>query len=136
MLETCQNDYSAGMLDQSDITTKIETVERALYAKLGVRGRDLAHALRRAGRRLPSRIRKQGAILAQAEFMASNPKLARQIEVAPVHDAFVKVITHLNEIDVGKRRVDRLLGVAGTIAFNILVIVVAFIVFLWWQGYV
>tara|TARA_R110000772_G_scaffold225146_2_gene335834 strand:+ start:288 stop:662 length:375 start_codon:yes stop_codon:yes gene_type:complete len=124
------------MLDQRDIRTKIQTVERALQVKLGVRGRDLAHTLRRAGRRLPSRVRKQGAILAQAEFMACNPKLARQIDVAPVHTAFIKVITHLNEIDVGKRRMDRLLGIAGTIAFNVLVIIVAFIVFLWWQGYV
>ena len=124
------------MLDQKDVQTKVLTVRREMQAKLGVQGRDLAHALRRAGRRLPAGIRKQGTALARAEFFARNPKMARRLDGAEVQTAFDYVMTHLRAIDVAEERKDRLVRLASSVAFNLLVVFVAFIVFLWWRGYV
>jgi len=124
------------MLDQKDVQTKVLTVRRELQAKLGVQGRDLAHALRRAGRRLPAGIRKQGAALARAEFFARNPKMARRLDGAEVQIAFKNVMTHLRGINVAEARKDRILGIAGSVAFNLLLVAAVFVGFLWWRGYV
>ena len=45
-------------------------------------------------------------------------------------------MAHLESIDAVEDRRDRLLGVAGAVAFNLLFVVVGFVVFLWWRGYV
>ncbi len=124
------------MLDQNDIQSKVLIVRREIQARLGVQGRDLGHALRRSGRRLPARVRKHGAALAEAEFLARNPKMARRLDGDRVQAAFDEVITHLRGIDRGEERKGQLLGLAGTIAANLLLVVVAFIFFLWWRGYV
>jgi hypothetical protein len=42
----------------------------------------------------------------------------------------------MRRIDVVQERKDRLLGLAVSIAFNLLVVIVAFVIFLWWRGYV
>ena len=107
-----------------------------MQAKLGVQGRDLDHALRKAGRRLPGDVRKQGNALARAEFFAQNPKMARRLDAQSVETAFDRVMAHLESIDAVEDRRDRLLGVAGAVAFNLLFVVVGFVVFLWWRGYV
>lgn len=124
------------MLDQKDVHKKAQRVRREMQAKLGVQGRDLDHALRKAGRRLPGDVRKQGNALARAEFFAQNPKMARRLDAQSVETAFDRVMAHLESIDVAEDRKDRLLGVAGAVAFNLLFVVVGFVVFLWWRGYV
>ncbi len=62
------------MLSQKDIYKKTYAVRRQLDEKLGVRGRDLGHALRKAGRRLPVAIRAHAGTLAEAEFFAENQR--------------------------------------------------------------
>ncbi|MBQ0804739.1 MULTISPECIES: hypothetical protein [unclassified Sulfitobacter] len=124
------------MLDQKDVHKKAQRVRREMQAKLGVQGRDLDHALRKAGRRLPGDVRKQGNALARAEFFAQNPKMARRLDAQSVETAFDRVMAHLESIDAVEDRRDRLLGVAGAVAFNLLFVVVGFVVFLWWRGYV
>ncbi len=124
------------MLDEKDVANKVEAVRRALQSRLGVKGRDLGHALRRAGRRLPARVRKQGSALAQAEFLSRNPKMARRMDGAQVQSAYDEVVTHLHSIDAKDIRIGRALSIAGPVAFNILFVAVAFITFLGWRGYV
>jgi hypothetical protein len=53
-----------------------------------------------------------------------------------VETAFDIVITHLHSIDEVENRKDRVLGVAGSVAFYLLFVGGAFVVFLWWRGYV
>lgn len=124
------------MLDHKDIETKALTVQRELHDRLGVRGRDLAHAMRRAGRRLPRAVRLKGNALAQAAFFAQNPKMARRLDGEEVQQSYDAVMAHLGTIDVKENRKDRLLGLAGSIAFNLLFVAGAFIGYLWWRGYV
>ncbi len=124
------------MLDHKDIATKSLTIRQQLEAKLGVKSRDLSQALQRAGRRLPRRMRMQGAILVDAEKQAGHPKLARQIQDGAVRDAYTQLTAHLREIDAADARKGRILNMAGLIAFNLLFVVGVFVIWLWWRGYV
>lgn len=124
------------MIDQKDIAAKSKELLQLLETKLGAKGKTLQDALRRAGRQLPRSLRKGGAVLARAEAMAAHPKLARQIDRREVDLAHKALATHLKAIDVADARKGRLLSLAAAIAFNILVIAVGFVVWLWWRGYV
>ncbi|HDZ53133.1 hypothetical protein LCGC14_0283480 [marine sediment metagenome] len=124
------------MLDQKDLDNKAQELQRGLQDKLGVQGRDVSHALARAGRRLPARVQRQGKVFAQAVFMSRNPKVARQLDGATTQAAYAEVMTHIEGIDVVERRKDRLLHLAASVAFNLLFVTVAFITFLWWRGYI
>ncbi|MGJ8590887.1 MAG: hypothetical protein ACSHXW_22560, partial [Yoonia sp.] len=72
----------------------------------------------------------------EAEFFAENPKMARRLDGREVRAAFDSVMTHLRGIDVAEARKDRILGVAGSVAFNLLLVAAVFVGFLWWRGYV
>jgi hypothetical protein len=43
---------------------------------------------------------------------------------------------HLRAIDVKERRFGFVLGLAGIIAAQVLFVVAAFVVWLWWRGYI
>lgn len=124
------------MLEHKDIAAKSLAIRQQLETKLAVKSRDLPQALRRAGRRLPRQVRAQAAILVAAEKQAGHPKLARQLDGGAVQEAYAKVTAHLRAIDVADARKGRILGLAGVIAFNLLLVMVAFVLWLWWRGYV
>lgn len=124
------------MLGAKEIEAKIETVQDLLREKLGIRKRNLSRMLQKAGRRLPKRLHGRVQALIDAQALAQNPKLAKRLDKASVTQAFDEITAHLRKIDVAQRRKDVLLGLAGTVAFNMLVLGVAFITWLWWQGYV
>jgi hypothetical protein len=68
--------------------------------------------------------------------MASNPKLARQIRLAEIDRAYSDITAHLRGIDVADRRKGKWLSLAAGVAGNLLIVIVAFLVWLWWRGYV
>ncbi len=118
------------------MATKSRKLRGLLQQKLDVRGRDLRQSLRRAGRRLPRTVRKQGDALMRAEILAHNPKTARQVNAAEVDKAYEQMRAYLEAIDVSEIRKTRLLSVTGAIVANLLLVVVLFVVWLWWRGYV
>jgi hypothetical protein len=124
------------MKDGSDIATKAADVQAQLQAKLGVKGRSLEHALSRAGHRLPRSARARGQEIVAAQKMAENPKLARRLDGAALGAAYEGLSAHLGAIDVADRRKGKMLSLAGVIVFNLLVVIVGFMVWLWWRGYV
>ncbi|MFT6675373.1 MAG: hypothetical protein ACJAVM_001565 [Sulfitobacter sp.] len=124
------------MHPEDDITAKISVILALLAAKFGIKTRDFTTALRRVGRRLPRAIRAQAGILLRAQAAAGNPRLERQMDSAQINHAYVAVSAHLRGIDVRERRRSRLLRMAGTIVFYLLVVITAFVVWLWWRGYV
>lgn len=124
------------MKEAQDIARGNARLVRLLRKKLGVRARDLRQGVHRAGRRLPRRVRAQGALLAEAERMGEVPKLARQVDWRAVRDAHQVLERHLTDIDVMDRRKGIALGLAGTIAAQLLVVTACFIIWLWWRGYV
>jgi hypothetical protein len=124
------------MITDKDMAVKSRKLRGLMQEKLGVRGRDLAHSLRRAGRRLPKRVRNHGAALMRAEVLAHNPKTARQVDVAAVEQSYEVVRSHLEALDVVELRKARFLGVTAAVAANLIAVAAMFIVWLWWRGYV
>ncbi len=124
------------MMDTKDITHKVETVQDLLTAKFGIKRRPLAQMMMKAGRRLPGRLHKRARVLSDAQALGGHPKLARQMDMAAVDQAYEDCVAHLTAIDVADRRKGRVLGIAGAIVFNLLIVLVGFVLWLWWRGYV
>ena len=104
--------------------------------RLGLRGPDLERQLRKAGRRLPRHIRRDGETVVMAERLAAHPKLARQIDRAALARADDRMTRHLEAIDPKEARRTRLINMAALIAAQILVIAVALVAVLAWRGIV
>ena len=124
------------MITDKDMAVKSRKLRGLMQQKLDVRGRDLRQSLRRAGRRLPKFVRKRVAALMRAEMLAHNPKTARQVDAEAVERDYEYVRAHLVAIDVDELRKSRILSVTGAVVANLIVVVVLFIVWLWWRGYV
>ena len=124
------------MVQMPDIESKVAALQDLLSEKFGVKKRPLPKMLQRTGRRLPRRLHKRAQVLVEAQRLAANPKLARMVDQAGVARAFDELSAHLEAIDVADRRKGAILSVAAAVAFNILVVAGAFIVWLWWAGYV
>ena len=123
-------------MHDDDISAKSEELCALLADKLSLKHGSLEERLRRAGRRLPARIRAQGQIVAEAEALAVHPKLARRIDRDSVARAFAEVRTHLVAIDAGYLRRGALLGMLGGLAFNMLLFAALALTFLRWRGVV
>lgn len=124
------------MMDAKDIAGKVAAVQELLTLKFGIKHARLEKMLARAGRRLPKRVQTQIRTLIAAEQQAGHPKLSRLVDETAVRQAHDAVMAHLREIDVADRRKGKLLGLAGAVVFNLLLVVVAFVGWLWWRGYV
>ncbi|MDP5217770.1 hypothetical protein Q5Y75_11110 [Ruegeria sp. 2205SS24-7] len=122
------------MAEQISVEQQIAQTIAMLRAKLGVRGKTLAAALRRARHRLPKHIYKQALLLAQVEDRAAHPKLRLTLDSPKLADAAEKVQTHLDAISLTERRKGWLLGMLGGLVFNLLLLAVLLLLFLLWQG--
>ena len=119
-----------------DMTAKSEALRAQLRAKLGVKSTTLEQGLRRAGGRLPRRIRLRGNALLHAEALLRHPKLSRQVDGRTVTRAYAEITAHLDGINVADRRRGTQLQLAGLIVGNLLVVGTLFLGWLWWKGYV
>lgn len=120
----------AGMLDKM-----VDEVRTLLETRLGVRGRSLAHQLRRAGRLLPRARRRDGAALVQAQVQTKHPKLARTLDPARLRAARDRLVAHLGAIDPGEERLTRRLRFAAGISFNLLIVGALLTGVLVWRGF-
>jgi len=102
--------------------------------QLGLRKGRLSRRLAKAGRRLPTGVRKDIALVAEAEEMARNPRLALRLDTTTIDPAFDRAAAHLRAIDVADRRKGLFLSILGGVAFNILAVIVLLIVVLRWRG--
>lgn len=116
------------------ISQMSERVAALLEQRLGVRGRTLADKHRKAGRRLPRRVREAVSVLAEAEAMAQNPKLLIRVDEATVTVAYDLAVRHLNGVKRGEQRMNILVGMAASAAFGLLVVAVLVIGVLYWRG--
>lgn len=108
---------------------------RALMAKrLGLKRGSLTRRVAKAGRMLPQGVRHDIAIVAEAEQMARNPKLATRLDANATKSAYDRAATHLKAIDVVDRRKGIALSMLGSMAFNFLAAITLLIVVLRWRG--
>lgn len=124
------------MITDKDMAAKSRKLRGLMQQKLDVRGRDLAQSFRRAGRRLPKRVRKHFAALIRAEMLAHNPKTARQVDEVTVEQAYEVVRSYLAALDVVELRKMQILSLSGAIIANLVLVAVLFVGWLWWRGYV
>ncbi len=114
----------------------VNEVRDGLQGKLHVRGRSLDAQIRKAGRRLPRRVRQDATYLAQGVALMENPKLARMIDIGKARQAHRNVMAHLNSIDIAAQRRNAALNLVASIAFALLVTGVLLLFVLWQRGFI
>lgn len=124
------------MIDSERFNDDIVAARGKLRSRLGVRGRSLAAQLRRAGRALPKPARAAGQRLVELQPMVAHPRLRRLVQHDEVSAALAELNTHLDGVNASERRTDRLLGLAGSIVGNLLLLAVLLVVFMRWRGLV
>lgn len=91
------------------LTRTVDEIRKLLESRLKIRGRTLEHQLGKVGRRLPRRIKLEAAVVAQADVLRQNPKLARMVDPGRVQKSANRVIAHLRAIDPKAERMTRIL---------------------------
>lgn len=89
----------------------------------------------RLARRLPRKLREPVAVLASAAYMAQNPKLSPQIDTQAVAAAYDLALRTLTADERARARGNLWVGIAGSIAFSLLVVAVGVLAVLRWRGY-
>lgn len=108
-------------MGNTSIAQMAERISDLMVDRLGLRGRTLSDQLKRAGRSLPRRIRKEAALLARAAEEAGHPALARRIDEARVARAYDACLHHLKLLGAGQRWRNRLMDFAASLALILLV---------------
>lgn len=98
------------------LQNQVDEMRGLLDSQLRARGVSLEAQVRKAGRRLPRRIRNDAQSVIAAMSLAQNPKLARMVDEKSVSKSALSVIDHLKTIDPMDRFKGRLLGVLGAIS--------------------
>jgi hypothetical protein len=116
------------------VTERADHIADLIEKRLGVRGRGLESKLRRAGRELPRHVRRDIHKILEAQRLAANPKLMRQVDLSGIEAACRDCERWLETVDPSRRRKDAILGFLGVNAFNLLAISAAFLTYLVWTG--
>lgn len=103
-----------------------------MRSNLRIRGKTLPLQLRKAGRLVPRAVRREAEFLVQAQTQAQHPKLSRMVDIAHANQAHRTVVEFLDTIDPAERRKDRILGILGVLALNILLIGIALVIWMVW----
>lgn len=125
-----------GVMQPEHFHEKIAEIETLMRERFRIRKPDLDQQIRKAGRLLPYKIRKDMAVLSVASMLIQSPKLARRVEATRIEPACERVVDYLKTVDPAERRKDRILGFLGILAANFLVVLVVVVVVLRWRGLV
>lgn len=109
-------------------------VSQLMTERLGVRATDLSVQLRRAGRRLPKRVRRDIRDIVAALPLAANPKLHRQLNLPRLEAAERRVVAHLRGIDRGVARLEMALTIGTGIGLSIFAAAILGAAMIWLQS--
>lgn len=123
------------MNDAERHTKRMAELAVKLQTKLRLRRAPFARLIDRAKRRLPRRVAQNAARLAEAQEFNAHPKLSRTLDYAALSQSADVVEAHLNSIDLADQRKGRLLGLLGTLAFNLICIASLLVIVLMWRGF-
>lgn len=118
------------------LQNQADDISKLMAEKLRVKGRSLDVQLRKAGRRLPKKLRRDVENLLEAQQLIGNPKLARQVDVEAISEGSGRVIGHLQTLDPWERFKDRWLGILGAISLALIVTFILVVYVLWKRGLV
>jgi hypothetical protein len=105
-----------------------------LEEKLGIRGKGLEHKVKNAGRLLPRHVQRKAGVVAEALMMQGSPKMARLVNEAQVNTAFRDCETYLTSVNAWDRKMGKVVGVAASIAFSMIVVAALIVTVLVWRG--
>lgn len=106
-----------------------------MAAQLRVRGDGLADIAQHAGRKLPRHLRKEAAVLIEAEALTANPKLARRVDDRRIAKAERRLNRFLDKQDPAAERRGEILDLIAKVAFVFVTVVLSVFFFLLWRGY-
>lgn len=122
------------METEDSIAARARHVQSALDGAFSVRAKTLSRALAKTGRRLPKRLRKDADVIVAAQALGGNPKLLRQADTAVLDAAQDRVVNWLDTVDRADARRGYWIGVGAMIGFNVLGLIAAIVVWMWWTG--
>ncbi|WP_435257939.1 hypothetical protein ACSBLW_17815 [Thioclava sp. FR2] len=99
-----------------------DRVADMMEERLRIRGKDLKTKLKRGGRLLPRKVRHAGEALADAAERGKNPKLLVQVDMGKVAQDYDICVHHLSTVTQRGGFKARLIGIAATVAFGLLVV--------------
>lgn len=123
-------------MSKTTIQQMADRVSALLEQRLKVTGSTLEIKVKRAGSKLPRRVRDAAEAMVQAQEMAQSPKLLMQVDPEAVAIAYDICVRHLNGVNLSERRKGMILDIAARIAFALLVVGVLLVAVLYWRGYV
>ena len=109
-------------------------VSQLMEERLGARSGPLAQQLRRSGRRLPKRVRRDIAAIVEALPMAANPKLSRRVDMARLETAERRAVAHLRKIDRAAERLGMVLTIGTGIGLSLFFAAGLAAVMVWYQS--
>lgn len=119
-----------------ELDDRLDKIAALMEERLGIRGDGFEAKFARAGRRLPRRLRREGALLVEARRLAAHPKLARRVDARRLRKAVRVFERYLGRVDGRQRRVTRLINWLAGNAFNILLVAALTVAVLAWRGLV
>lgn len=112
------------------------SVEALLEKQMGVGGHGLRAKVKRAGRRLPRSVRRDAMLIAEAQPLAGHPKLSKQVDLPRMEAAERRIAAYLRGYDLADKRKGAVLGLLGSLSFNLLAVGALLVVVLVWRGLV
>lgn len=119
------------------VTTVQQMADRVaalMEQRLNVGGKGLREKLKRGGRRLPRKIRREAEYLAEVAELALHPKVQLMLDDARIAAAYDACVKYLNPIGATQRMKGALIGVGGSIAFALLAVSAGLIGVMVWRG--
>lgn len=119
------------------VTTVQQMADRVaalMEERLRIGGKGLREKLRRGGRRLPRKVRREAEYLAEVCDLAQHPKVQLMLDDARIAAAYDACVKYLNPLGAGDRVKGALIGVGGSIAFALLVVVAGVVAVIVWRG--
>lgn len=111
-----------------------DRVSALMEERMSVKGQGLAAKLKRAGRRLPHRVREAAGRLAESAHLSQHPRLLLQIDEARVAEDYDTCVRYLTALDVWDRRKGVLISLVGSIVLSLLTAGALLAAFAYWRG--
>lgn len=109
-----------------DIRPMADEVASLMAARFGGNRRgqqaDLASMMSRRGGALPRRLRREARFMQQADQMAGQPKLARQVDFARLEHAHKVLTGYLRPLGQGGRLQSGAMRIAASVAMGLLLL--------------
>lgn len=121
--------------DPNDMSRMADRLTKLMRDKLAVKAESFPAALRRAGRRLPRRVRRDGQVIVTALEQAQNPRLARIADGAGAAKAARRIEGYLARIDAAKTKARDRAFLWADVALRLAAAIALVLVLLVWRGY-